>query len=42
MTMVMLEVRIKEELSVDLPAGAIIEAPSLRELSALIDKRLTI
>lgn len=40
MTMVMLEFRIKEELSVDLPADVIIEAPSLRELSALIDERL--
>jgi acyl carrier protein len=38
MTMTMLEFRIKEELSVDLPPGAILNAPSLRELSALIDE----
>jgi phthiocerol/phenolphthiocerol synthesis type-I polyketide synthase E len=40
MTMTMVEFRIKEELSVDLPAGSILAAPSLRELSALIDTSL--
>jgi acyl carrier protein len=38
MTMTMVEFRIKEELSVDLPPGAILSAPSLRELSALVEK----
>lgn len=36
MTMVMLEFRIKEELSVDLPVGAVLVAPTLGELSVLI------
>ena len=36
MTMVMLEFRIKEELSVELPVGAVLVAPTLGELSALI------
>lgn len=40
MTMTMLEFRIKEELSVELPAGALFNAPSLRELSALVDTAL--
>jgi acyl carrier protein len=35
--MVMLEFRIKEELSVELPAGTVLGAPTLRELSAVID-----
>lgn len=35
--MVMVEFRIKEELAVDLPTGAILRAPSLRELSALVE-----
>jgi hypothetical protein len=38
MTMSMVEFRIKEELSVVLPAGSIVAVPSLRELSALIDR----
>lgn len=37
MTMVMLECRINEELSVEIPAGAVLGAPTVRELSALID-----
>ncbi len=37
MAMTMVEFRIKEELSVELSAGAILNAPSLRELSALVD-----
>jgi acyl carrier protein len=36
MAMVMLEFRIKEEFSVELPAGALLGAPTLRELSALV------
>jgi hypothetical protein len=35
--MVLLEYRINEELSVDLPAGTVLGAPTLRELSVLID-----
>ena len=38
MTMTMVEFRIKEELAVELPAGAVLSAPSLRELSAWIDR----
>jgi len=38
MTMTMLEFRINEELSIDVPAGMVLEAPSLRELSRLVDK----
>lgn len=38
MTMTMVEFRIKEELSVALPPGALLEAQSLRELSALVDE----
>lgn len=37
MAMVLLEFRIKEEFSVELPAGAVLGAPTLRELSALVD-----
>lgn len=37
MAMVMLEFRIKEEFSVELPAGAVLGAPTLRELSAVVD-----
>lgn len=37
MAMVILEFRIKEEFSVELPAGTVLNAPTLRELSALID-----
>lgn len=37
MSMVVLEFRIQEELSVTLRAGAVLEAPTLRELSALVD-----
>lgn len=40
MTMTLVEFRIKEELSVDLPAGSILAAPSLRELSELIAMKL--
>lgn len=36
MTMVMLEFRIREDLLVELPVGAILGAPTLNELSALI------
>lgn len=36
MAMVTLEFRIKEDLSVDLPPGAILGAPTLRELSTLV------
>lgn len=37
MAMVILELRIKEEFSVELPAGTVLNAPTLRELSAMID-----
>lgn len=37
MAMVMLEFRIREEFSVELPAGVVLGAPTLSELSALID-----
>ena len=37
MTMVMLEFRIKEEFSAELPIGALLRAPTVRELSILID-----
>lgn len=37
MAMVMVEYRIKEEFSVELPPGALLAAPTLRELSALVD-----
>jgi acyl carrier protein len=36
MTMTMVEFRIKEELHIDLPAGAMLNAQSLRELSILV------
>jgi len=38
MAMVMLEFRIKEEFSVELPPGSVLGAPTLRELSDLIDR----
>lgn len=37
MAMITLEFRIKEEFSVELPAGAVFGAPTLRELSAVVD-----
>jgi hypothetical protein len=37
MAMVMVEYRITEEFSVELLPGAVLSAPTLRELSALID-----
>jgi acyl carrier protein len=37
MTMVMLEYRIQEEFSIELPTGALLGAPTLRELSELLD-----
>jgi acyl carrier protein len=36
--MVMVELRIKEEFLVELPAGAMLGAPSLRDLSRLIEQ----
>ena len=36
--MVMVELQIKDEFSVELPPGAMLRAPSLRELSALVEK----
>lgn len=38
MSMVMLEFRIKEQFSVELPVGVILEAPTLQELANLIDE----
>jgi acyl carrier protein len=38
--MVMVELQIKDEFSVDLPAGAMLSAQSLRELSAMVDKHV--
>jgi len=37
--MVMVELRIQEEFSVELPPGAMLNAPSLRELARLIEER---
>jgi acyl carrier protein len=37
--MVMVELRIQEEFSVELPLGAILNAPSVRELARLIEER---
>lgn len=37
MSMVILEFRINEEFAVELPAGTLLGAPTLRELSVLID-----
>jgi acyl carrier protein len=37
MSMIILEFRITEELLVELPSGAVLGAPTLRELSALVD-----
>jgi hypothetical protein len=36
MAMIMVELRIREELSIDLPDGALLGASSLRELTQLI------
>lgn len=41
MAMVLLESRIAEEFSVDLPAGVILGAPTLGELSAIVDLELS-
>ena len=38
MGMTLLEFRVQEELSVELPAGALLGAPTLRQLAALIDE----
>lgn len=35
--MVMVELRIQEELSIEVPPGAMLNAPSLRELTHLIE-----
>ena len=37
MTMVMLEFRLQEEFSVELPVGAVLTAPTIRELSSLVE-----
>jgi acyl carrier protein len=37
MHMVMLEYRLQEEFSIELPAGVLLGAPTLREISALVD-----
>lgn len=37
MAMVMLEYRIQEEFSIELPSGVLLSAPTLRELSVLVD-----
>jgi acyl carrier protein len=37
MSMVMIEYRIKEEFSIELPPGALLGAPTLRELAALVE-----
>lgn len=37
MTMTMLEFRISEELGVELPTGTVLNSPTVRELSAVID-----
>ena len=39
MTMVLVESRIKEEFSVELPTGAMLGASTLREVSSLIEAR---
>jgi len=39
MSMVLVELRIKEELSVDLPPGVLIMASTLKELAAIIDQK---
>jgi L-aminoadipate-semialdehyde dehydrogenase len=41
MAMVMVEYRIKEEFSVELPPGVMLRAPTLRELSTLVDAMRT-
>ena len=38
--MVMVELQIKEAFSVDIPAGAVLGAQSLRELSDVVDKHI--
>lgn len=38
--MVMVELQIKDEFSVDLPAGAMLSTQSLRELSAVVDRHI--
>jgi len=40
MTMTMVEFRIQEELSIEIPPGSILVAPSLRELSAIVDRTI--
>jgi acyl carrier protein len=40
MTMTMVEFRIKEELSVELAAGAVLEAQTLQELSELVERAM--
>lgn len=40
MTMVMVEFRIMEEFSIPLPAGALLQARTLRELTAFVDERV--
>jgi acyl carrier protein len=40
MTMVMAEFRIMEELAIQLPTGAILTAPTVRELADLVDSQL--
>lgn len=39
MAMIMVELRIREELSIDIPDGSLLSAPSLRELTRLIAER---
>jgi acyl carrier protein len=39
MAMIMVELRIREELSIDIPDGSILGASSLRELARLIAER---
>jgi acyl carrier protein len=41
MSMVIAEFRIMEELPVQLPAGALLSAPTIRELARLIDAQLS-
>lgn len=41
MTMVMLEYRLQEQFSIEFPAGVLLGAPTLRELSALVDAELS-
>jgi acyl carrier protein len=39
MAMIMVELCIQEELSVEFPAGSLLNAPTLEEFSALVDSR---